>query len=470
MARHKKNPIPRFSVTGVIAGGFFIFFALSAFFSTFMSASDTIKQHIMNGGVKAIAVINHERGEESGQIVIEAELENQEPPFFKNRLGQGMPVALEAIGIILIICLSQAYHYPVKSFFRKKRRGQNIPAMLEAVARRRLSRSPLVLGLCLPLAMTVFEFIMVGILKEGFAEHAMAGAQLKLMASKTLLAAMAGLFMFLWQRHRVQTVFLKCAYSKQELSERMPPGRKGSIRGTLALLSVLTAVLPAAVIISLVLSGFSVIDSSRELSADEIAILDGRLNLDGDRYLATVMFTDIRNFTAMSESMSPEEVFRFLNGYLDAMIEVIMSKGGFIDKFIGDGILSVFGLPVRGEDHARLAVETALEMRDRLDSLNADRKAAGLDPIAIGSGIHTGPVIAGNVGNEKRVQFTVIGDTVNLASRLEGLNKRFASSIILSDATWSALPEDMRSRDEFVRLSDVEVRGKKDPLTLYKAG
>jgi class 3 adenylate cyclase len=611
MGAHTDTSIPRFTVTGVIAGGFFIFFALSAFFSFFMNASDAIKAHLKENGAEAVAAM--ERGAERGHGDISLSIRAFGPSFVENATGRGTPFLLEVLGIGLIICLSQAYHYPVKRFFRNKRRGEPIPPPLEAAARERLSHSPIVLGVFLPAAMIAFEFLMIGAISGGLGRREIAADQLRLIAPKILLAAMAGLFMYLWQRHRVQSRFLRHAYSKRELTERMPPGRRNSIRGTLALVSFLTAILPAAVSVSLIASGFSVVDSSRKLTAQELdllfgqsrsssdragsaragsdidwtaflgdlkaaglpglpllyfdtleswrlvigmaiglsivlgyaaaivrwvssdfilpleelsssmqrlsledstepspvtttnelgdlalgfnamlkgleernrlkglfgqyltrevseAILAGRLNLDGDRYQATVMFTDIRNFTAMSESMDPGDVFRFLNGYFDTMIEAIMSKGGFIDKFIGDGILSVFGLPVRGEDHARLAVEAAMEMRGRLEALNRERRAASLDPIAIGSGIHTGPVIAGNVGNEKRAQFTVIGDTVNLASRLEGLNKRFASSIILSDSTWAALPEELRERGSFERLSDVEVRGKKEPLTLYKA-
>jgi class 3 adenylate cyclase len=198
------------------------------------------------------------------------------------------------------------------------------------------------------------------------------------------------------------------------------------------------------------------------------AILDGRVNLNGDHYEATIMFTDIRSFTAMSETMQPGEVFEFLNEYLDHMIEVILAKGGFIDKFIGDGILCVFGLPVRSDNHALLAMETARAMGMRLAELNAGRTAAGKAAIIIGSGIHTGPVIAGNVGNARRAQFTVIGDTVNLASRLEGLNKDYGSTILLSQTTWDALPPEVRDGIKATRMPAVEIRGKREPITVWR--
>ena len=206
---------------------------------------------------------------------------------------------------------------------------------------------------------------------------------------------------------------------------------------------------------------------TREVSE---AILDGRVKLGGDRYEVTVMFTDIRDFTALSDRLQPEEVFGFLNEYLDAMIEVLVAKGGFIDKFLGDGILTVFGLPVRSEDHALAAFEAAQAMQATLVALNQRRSAEGKVPIAIGSGLHSGPVIAGNVGSSRKLQFTVIGDTVNLASRLEGLNKRYGSALTLSDSTWQRLPETLRSSLPFIREEGVEIRGKRDPVTLYRLG
>lgn len=197
------------------------------------------------------------------------------------------------------------------------------------------------------------------------------------------------------------------------------------------------------------------------------AILDGRVNLGGDRYDVTVLFTDIRDFTALAERLSPEDVFAFLNQYLDAMIEVLVARGGFIDKFLGDGILTVFGLPVRSDTHAEAAFLAARDMQARLADLNAQRVAAGQVPIAIGSGLHSGPVIAGNVGSSRKLQFTVIGDTVNLASRIEGLNRTWSSSVTLSAETWSQLPPDLQALP-FVVEENVEIRGKKDPVTLYR--
>ena len=133
------------------------------------------------------------------------------------------------------------------------------------------------------------------------------------------------------------------------------------------------------------------------------AILGGRVNLNGARYEATIMFTDIRGFTAMSERLEPEEIFAFLNDYLGRMIEVIAARNGIIDKFLGDGILAVFGLPVPSETHADDAFDAAMDMRRALADLNSERVASGRERIRIGIGMHTGEVIAGNVGSAKKL-------------------------------------------------------------------
>jgi adenylate cyclase len=197
------------------------------------------------------------------------------------------------------------------------------------------------------------------------------------------------------------------------------------------------------------------------------AILDGRVKLEGARYEATVMFTDIRGFTAMSERLSPEEVFAFLNDYLGRMIDVIAARGGIIDKFLGDGILAVFGLPVATDSHAADAFGAAMDMRRALAEMNAERAAAGREKVRIGIGMHTGEVIAGNVGSAKKLQFTVIGDTVNLASRIEGLNKDYGSYLLVSGETHARLGDATRS-ERFERIAGAVVRGKSERVDLYR--
>jgi class 3 adenylate cyclase len=197
------------------------------------------------------------------------------------------------------------------------------------------------------------------------------------------------------------------------------------------------------------------------------AIIDGRVRLDGARYEATVMFTDIRGFTAMSESLEPEEVFAFLNDYLGRMIDVIAARGGIIDKFLGDGILAVFGLPVPSTTHADDAFAAAMDMRIALERMNAERAASGRQPVRIGIGMHSGDLIAGNVGSEKKLQFTVIGDTVNLASRIEGLNKDYGSYLLVSSATYERLGEASR-RAPFEKIAGAHIRGKSESVDLYR--
>ncbi|MGO8692116.1 MAG: adenylate/guanylate cyclase domain-containing protein [Rectinemataceae bacterium] len=203
---------------------------------------------------------------------------------------------------------------------------------------------------------------------------------------------------------------------------------------------------------------------TREISE---AILAGRVNLNGARYEATVMFTDIRGFTAMSERLSPEEVFAFLNDYLGRMIEVITARGGIIDKFLGDGILAVFGLPVPSAHHAAQALRAAIDMRSRLAELNEERALSGREPIRIGIGMHSGQVIAGNVGSSRKLQYTVIGDAVNVASRVEGLNKEYGSYLLLSGGTYDLLG-DAAEGLRFDAIRGAQIRGKSERIDLYR--
>jgi len=197
------------------------------------------------------------------------------------------------------------------------------------------------------------------------------------------------------------------------------------------------------------------------------AILDGRVSLGGARYEATMMFTDIRGFTAISEALEPEEVFAFLNDYLGRMIDAIAARRGIIDKFLGDGILAVFGLPVPSSTHADDAFAAAMDMRLALAEMNAERMASGRGEVRIGIGMHTGEVIAGNVGSAKKLQYTVIGDTVNLASRIEGLNKDFGSYLLISGSTYERLGEASRAAP-FERIEGAAIRGKSVGVDLYR--
>jgi adenylate cyclase len=172
-------------------------------------------------------------------------------------------------------------------------------------------------------------------------------------------------------------------------------------------------------------------------------LLTKEITLGGERRRVTLLFSDIRNFTSMSEAMSPEAIITFLNEYFSEMVDAVFEYHGVLDKFIGDGMLAVFGTLDEREAHERRAVQAALRMKARLAKLNGERAVIGQAPIAIGIGVHTDEVIVGNIGSRKRLEYTVIGDGVNTCSRVEGLNKEFGTTILITDATYE------RVRDEF---------------------
>jgi class 3 adenylate cyclase len=202
------------------------------------------------------------------------------------------------------------------------------------------------------------------------------------------------------------------------------------------------------------------------------AIWDRRdeVSLEGNERIATVLFSDIRNFTGITAGKPSRTVLKWLNRYFTAMDEVIRAHGGFLNKFIGDGLLVVYGVPLsQGEpEDACNAVRSALAMLKRVDELNAET-AAGEDfpELRIGVGIHTGMLTSGSVGSRDRLEYSVIGETVNLASRLESLNKEFGTEIILSEGTW----ERVKDRIEGIYpLGATDVRGFDEQVTLYGIG
>ena len=191
---------------------------------------------------------------------------------------------------------------------------------------------------------------------------------------------------------------------------------------------------------------------------------DSALAPGGRLVTVTLLAADLRGFTAMSEDVSPGEVMSQLNAYHGAMIDVIERHGGAIDKFIGDGTLVVFGLTGPVEAAAVSAVACAGAMLDALAIHNEDRARGGAPPLAMGIGVHTGPVIAGNLGIPgKRLEFTVIGDTVNTVSRLEGQTKTSGSPVIVSADTASFLPSTRTLRE----LPPVSLRGKAQAVTVF---
>jgi len=188
------------------------------------------------------------------------------------------------------------------------------------------------------------------------------------------------------------------------------------------------------------------------------------LALGGEKKELTVLFTDIRGFTSISEGMSPDGLVDFMNEYLTAMTDIVMKHDGTLDKYIGDAIMAFYGAPEDKQDHAVLGCKTALEMVECLYEKRRAWVEDGLPPVWIGIGINTGEMVVGNMGSEKRFDYTVMGDNVNLASRLESLNKVYDVKVIVSEYT----QEKTREHFLFRELDYVRVKGKKDPVKIFE--
>lgn len=187
------------------------------------------------------------------------------------------------------------------------------------------------------------------------------------------------------------------------------------------------------------------------------------IGLGGRRTTATVLFADIRNFTQLSTMMQPEEVVDLLNRYFSMMVDIVFDNGGTLDKFLGDGLMALFGVPYPIEKPEERAVRTALEMLDALQGLNRELEAKGMLRLDIGVGINCGAVVAGNIGSSQRHEYTVIGDTVNLAARLEALNKETRTQVLVTAAVHDAIQGVFRTRS----LGRLRIRGKPDPIEVF---
>lgn len=184
----------------------------------------------------------------------------------------------------------------------------------------------------------------------------------------------------------------------------------------------------------------------------------------GEMKELTVMFSDIRGFTTISEGLTPDELVQLLNEYLGEMTDVVFATDGTLDKYIGDAIMTFWGSPYPQEDHAFRGCSCALRMIQRLEVLNAKWKAEGRRPISIGIGLNAGPVNVGNMGSAKRLAWTVMGDNVNLASRLEGINKEYHTQIVINETTYRQVANQFVCRD----LDKIRVKGKNLPVNIYE--
>ena len=202
-----------------------------------------------------------------------------------------------------------------------------------------------------------------------------------------------------------------------------------------------------------------------EVVDDVLARTDEDLRLGGRLITGTVLFSDIRGFTTYSEQTPPAEVIDVLNVYLTAMSDAIMDAGGTLVGYIGDGIIAVFGAPIEQEDHADRALQAARVMAgERLESFNEWLRGRGGDGFRIGVGLHSGPFMAGNVGSERRVEYTIIGDTVNTASRIEGMTKGSGKAVFVSETTRSMLTLEA---PDLELVGEHEVRGRAQPIRVW---
>jgi adenylate cyclase len=203
---------------------------------------------------------------------------------------------------------------------------------------------------------------------------------------------------------------------------------------------------------------------------EELLKNPAQVKLGGEEREVTVLFSDVRGFTTLSESMTPSELTHFLNIYLSRMTDIVLEGKGVIDKYIGDAIMAFWGAPVITTSHAQDAALAAAAMIDTLATLNASNEAEGLPRIEIGIGLNTGKAVAGNMGSEQRFDYTLMGDTVNLSSRLESLTKYYGVGIIASYATILSLPaKELLNRGILLReIDQVKVKGKQEAVQIFE--
>jgi adenylate cyclase len=188
------------------------------------------------------------------------------------------------------------------------------------------------------------------------------------------------------------------------------------------------------------------------------------INLGGEKRNITIFFSDIRGFTRISEKLKPENLVHLLNEYLTEMTSVIIKDDGLVDKYMGDAIMAFWGAPLDQPDHPTMACSSSLEMLEKLGELNKKWKNEGIPSFRIGIGLNSGEAIVGNMGSSSRFDYTAMGDNVNLASRLEGLNKVYGTNIIISENTYDLVKDKFETR----KLDSVRVKGKEKPVIIYE--
>ena len=197
-------------------------------------------------------------------------------------------------------------------------------------------------------------------------------------------------------------------------------------------------------------------------------LLQGNTKLGGETVCATILFCDIRGFTSLSEQIKPEQVVKLLNKYFFAMEQCIVKHNGIINKYIGDAIMAIFGVPVPNEKQAIDAYKCCLYMRKTLTELNKELENENLPPIKFGIGLHTGNVLAGNIGSNSRMEYTVIGDAVNVASRIESLCKEYNCDLLISETTAEGIIADESFSSQLKSIGETQIRGRKTAISIYK--
>lgn len=192
-------------------------------------------------------------------------------------------------------------------------------------------------------------------------------------------------------------------------------------------------------------------------------IIEENIDLKGERKRVAILFCDIRSFTEISEKLDAQEVVNFLNEYFGFMIDIVFEFGGTLDKFIGDAVMAVYGVPFNLENNEEMAVRSAVKMRELVETYNEGRRKKNLNDIKIGIGIHSGEVIAGNIGSDRRMEYTVVGSTVNIASRIEALNKTFKTDILITEQVY----EKTKDIIAVEKQESVLVKGINTPMTTY---